>query len=121
VAQGEALLFRKSWLADYADAENFLATFTSANAAPAGPNYTRFSSPTYDALYAQAMRTPGDAEREALYRALDSIVEAEMPAIPLFHDRVAHFVRHGISGWTVSPVNRLDLRRVRKERTFVRP
>ena len=116
VAQGEALLFRKSWLADYADAENFLATFTSANAAPAGPNYTRFSSPSYDALYAQAMRTPGDAEREALYRALDSIVEAEMPAIPLFHDRVAHFVRHGISGWTVSPVNRLDLRRVRKER-----
>jgi peptide/nickel transport system substrate-binding protein len=62
------------------------------------------------------MRTPDAAERTGMYRTLDSIVAAELPVIPLFHDRVAHFVRHGITGWTVSPVNRLDLRRVRKER-----
>jgi peptide/nickel transport system substrate-binding protein len=116
VAQGEVMLFRKSWLADYADAENFLATLLSSNAAPAGPNYTRYASPQYDALLAAAMRTPGEPERAVLYRTLDSIVAAELPVIPLFHDRVAHFVRHGITGWTVSPVNRLDLRRVRKER-----
>jgi peptide/nickel transport system substrate-binding protein len=116
VAQGEVMLFRKSWLADYADAENFLATFVSSNAAPAGPNYTRYASPAYDALLASAMRTPDAAERAGMYRTLDSIVTAELPVIPLFHDRVAHFVRHGITGWTVSPVNRLDLRRVRKER-----
>ena len=36
VAQGETAMFYKSWLADYADAENFLALFIQANFAPGG-------------------------------------------------------------------------------------
>jgi hypothetical protein len=34
--------------------------------------------------------------------------------IPLFHDQVTHFVRNEVTGWKISPVNRLDLREVRK-------
>ena len=49
VATGKAALFRKSWLADYPDAENFLALFHSKNFAPSGPNYTHFSDEQFDA------------------------------------------------------------------------
>jgi hypothetical protein len=37
-----------------------------------------------------------------------------MPVIPLFHDRVTHILSDRVSGWQIHPVNRLDLRRVKK-------
>ncbi len=114
VAQGEALLFRKSWLADHADAENFLSLFLTTNFSPGGPNYTHYSNPTYDAWYAAAMASPDDAQRYRYYAAMDSTIAAGLPVIPLFHDQVTHFLRHGVQGWSISPVNRLDLRRVYK-------
>ena len=114
VAQGDAMMFRKSWLADYADAENFLALFASGNFAPGGPNYTHFSSPGYDAVFQRAMKERNPDQRDALHLELDAMVADELPVIPLFHDQVTHFIRHEISGWSISPTNRLDLRRVRK-------
>ena len=42
------------------------------------------------------------------------MVHADMPVIPLFHDQVTHMVSKNIEGWTIHPVNRLDLRRVVK-------
>ena len=44
---------------------------------------------------------------------MDEIVFEEMPVIPLFHDQVTHFVSKDVENWIVSPVNRLDLRRVK--------
>lgn len=114
VARGEALLFRKSWLADHPDAENFLSLFLTSNFAPGGPNYTHYSQPTFDALYRSAMRAPADSIRYAHYATLDSMIAAELPVIPLFHDQVTHFLRPAVQGWSISPVNRLDLRRVYK-------
>jgi oligopeptide transport system substrate-binding protein len=37
-AKAQLAVFRKSWLADYADAENFLTVFYSPNFCPNGPN-----------------------------------------------------------------------------------
>lgn len=114
VAKGEALLFRKSWLADYPDAENFLGLFLQRNLAPAGPNYTHFVDPGYEQLFAEALTAPNDSARLARYTQMDSIVAHELPVIPLFHDRVTHFIRNDVRGWPIHPVNRLDLRRVHK-------
>ena len=115
VAQGEVALFYKSWLADYPDAENFLALFVKANFSPGGPNYTHHHNPEFESMYKQALALSGDeAGRRALYMSMDSLVHSEMPVIPLFHDRVTHVLRHEVSGWAISPVNRLDLRRVKK-------
>jgi peptide/nickel transport system substrate-binding protein len=114
VAQGEALLFRKSWLADYPDAENFLGLFLQRNFAPAGPNYTHYANDAFDALYAEALGTDDDSTRLAAYATMDALVAHDLPVIPLFHDRVTHFVRNDVQGWTIHPVNRLDLRRVHK-------
>jgi peptide/nickel transport system substrate-binding protein len=115
VATGKAALFRKSWLADYPDAENFLALFHSANFAPSGPNYTHFADRTFDEMFASALSTSNDSNRHVIYREMNAQLSKSMPVIPLFHDQVTHFVRSEIEGWKVSPVNRLDLREVRKE------
>ena len=43
--------FRASWIADYPDAENYLSLYYSKNFAPNGPNYTHYSSETFDTWY----------------------------------------------------------------------
>ena len=115
VAQGEVAVFYKSWLADHPDAENFLGLFVKANFSPGGPNYTHHHNPEFETLYRQALMLSDDElGRRALYMTMDSLVHSEMPVIPLFHDRVTHVLREDVEGWAISPVNRLDLRRVKK-------
>ena len=114
VANGKAMAFRKSWLADYPDAENFLSLFRTANHAPSGPNYTHYSDAGFDARLDSAMAEPDASNRLALYDDLNGMVSQALPLIPLFHDQVTHFVRHDVQGWEINSVNRLDLRRVRK-------
>lgn len=113
VATSKAELFKKSWLADYADAENFLGLFREANFSPGGPNYTHYLSAEFESLYDSAMVETNDSLRWELYLKMDSIIHSDMPVIPLFHDQVTHFVSNEVQGWKVSPVNRLDLRRVK--------
>lgn len=115
VSSGKAFVFRKSWLADYPDAENFLALFSTANFSPAGPNYSHFSNVEFDEVFAQASGTTDETSRLALYRQLDQQIAEDLPVIPLFHDQVTHFVRKEVVGWEVSPINRLDLKRIRKQ------
>lgn len=86
VANGEYDFFRASWIADFADAENFYSVFYSGFKAPAGPNYTRFSHPVYDKLFERLQKTEADEERMRLFARLDSVLSVEMPAVPLYYD-----------------------------------
>lgn len=113
-AKGQLMCFRKSWLADYADAENFLSVFTTSNFCPAGPNYTHFSSSQYDALYTQACAETNDSVRMNMYQQMDEYIAASAPIVPLYYDQVTHFVRNVVHGLETNPVNMLDLKRVNK-------
>ena len=113
VATSKVEIFQKSWLADYADAENFLGLFKKSNFAPGGPNYTHFFSLEFEGYYQTAMTESRDSLRYELYEKMDSIVYSAMPVLPLFHDQVTHFISVDVKDWVVSPVNRLDLRRVK--------
>jgi oligopeptide transport system substrate-binding protein len=113
-ANGQLAVFRKSWLADYPDAENFLAVFYTPNFCPAGPNYTHFSEPQYDLLYRKSRTENNDSLRIELYRSLDSLLMSQAPVIPLYYDQVSHFVRNNIHGLQTNPVNMLDLKTVKK-------
>ena len=115
IAQGKNQWFRASWIADYPDAENYLALFYSKNHSPAGPNYTRFTSPQYDRLYERAMRETEDRRRLELYREMDSIVMTEAPVIPLYYDQILHFTHKNIKGLRSNAMNALDLRYVKIE------
>ena len=109
-------MFYKSWLADHADAENFLGLFVEANFAPGGPNYTHFNDDLFERLFSDSLNETDNREaRLSTYVQLDSLLHSSMPVIPLFHDEVTHILSNKIAGWQIHPVNRLDLRRVAKE------
>jgi len=114
VANGNLQFFRGSWIADYADAENYLALFYTPNRTPDGPNYSRFSSVEFDRLYKTAIGEPNEEDRIELYRKMDSLVMAESPVIPLFYDMVVRFAPLNIEGFSPNPMNNLVLKFVRK-------
>ena len=116
VAQSEVSLFRKSWLADYPDAENFLGLFDGSRWTPSGPNYTRYADVVSDSLLRKAATLPSGAERHEVLRIMERHVLDEMPVIPLWHDDVLHLVASEWTGWRATSNNRLDLRFVERRR-----
>ena len=105
VADSRLPMFRGSWIADYADAESYLSLFYSDNFSPYGPNYAHYKSVRYDKLYRESQNQTDIRQRLALYRAMDSLVLADAPVIPLFYDKVVRFVRKGVVGMNPNPMN----------------
>lgn len=110
-AKSTAGFFRGSWIADYPDAENYMAMFYSKNPAP--PNYTRYKNTAFDRLYEQAIAETNDSLRYALYRQMDQLVINDAPVVPVWYDMVIHLVQPNISGFHANALNLLELRRVK--------
>ena len=113
-SHSRAPFFRGSWIADYADAFNYLSCFYSKNPAP--PNYTRYSNPEFDKLFEEAVAEPTDSLRYILYRKADQVLINDAPVIPLWYDRVIRLVQPNISGFEPNNLNWLELRRTVKAR-----
>jgi oligopeptide transport system substrate-binding protein len=99
-------IFRSGWVADYPSIENFLNPIFRTGAAVNGSGY---SSPEVDALLAQADAAPSEQEGWELYRQAEKRIIEDMPAIPLWYQKVE-------SGWStrtrnviVTPLLQLDL------------
>ncbi len=107
-AQGTAVFFRGSWIADYPDAENYLSVFYSRNPAP--PNYTRYKNKDYDQLYERALQEPNDSSRYVLYQEMDAILMNDAPVVPLWYDEVIRLVQPEVSGFYPNALNLLELR-----------
>lgn len=110
---GTTVLFRSSWIADYADAENYLTVFYGGSDAP--PNYTRYRHADFDALYEEAVSEPDAYRRMQIYRSMDSLMMQDAPVIPLFYDEVFRFTSRSVTGLEPNGLNMLDLRFVRKQ------
>ena len=115
VANSQVAFFRKSWIADYADAENYLSLFYSKNFTPNGPNYTLFSSADYDRLYEASLATTVDSLRYSYYAQMDSIIVEEAPVVVLYYDQVLRFVHKNVSGLSSNSMNGLSLKTVKKQ------
>jgi peptide/nickel transport system substrate-binding protein len=109
MSRSQALFFRAQWIADYPDAETYLAFFNSSFPAP--PNYTRYHNPVFDKLYNESMNLP-DTQRYKVYRQMDSIAIADAPLVPLFYDQLLHFTQNNVQGFSSNPMNLIDLKRV---------
>lgn len=109
-AKSQAPFFRADWMADYPDAESFLACFYSKNPAP--PNYTRFSNPLFDRLYEKALGEDVDSIRQGLYQRMDSIVVANAPVVPLYYDESVIFLHPWVKGFVNNSMSLLELRQV---------
>lgn len=106
------LFFRSSWIADYADAENYLTVVYGKSDAP--PNYTRYKNPVFDSLYDIAVAENDLPLRQKMYYTMDSIMISDAPIVPLFYDEIYRFTQNNISGLEPNGLNMLDLKRVRK-------
>ena len=113
VSKSQLSIFRGSWIADYADAENYLSLFYSKNHSPNGPNYTHFTNTEFDALYEDALSIPELKDRIELYEKMDSIVINQATIIPLYYDNVMRFSHKYVKGLGSNAMNLLDLKRVK--------
>jgi peptide/nickel transport system substrate-binding protein len=114
VAKQQLSWFRASWIADYADAENYLSLFYSKNKAPIGPNYTHYSNPQFDELFDQAMLEQNDSARYGIYRKMDDLLMQDAPIVVLYYDKVLRLSQNNIKGLEINPMNLLSLKRVQK-------
>ncbi|MEO6883580.1 MAG: ABC transporter substrate-binding protein [Bacteroidia bacterium] len=114
IASSEMNFFRKSWVGDYPDAENFLSLFYSQNFSPAGFNYTHYSNPHFDVLYEKSRTEENDSLRYADYQQMDQLLMDDAPIVPLYYDQVVRLVQKDISGLTANPMNLLNLKTVQK-------
>jgi peptide/nickel transport system substrate-binding protein len=111
--KSQAAFFRGSWIADYPDAENYLALFYSKNPAP--PNYTRYKNEMYDKLYEAAMLEINEAKRNTMYQQMDKLMIEDAPVVPLWYDMVIHLIQPNVKGFEANALNLLELRKTRVE------
>ncbi len=114
IANSKVNFFRKSWVADYPNEENFLSLFYSKNWSPKGFNYTHYNNPEYDLLYEKSQRELNDSVRYQFYQQMDKMLMDDLPITPIYYDQVVRLVQNNISGLTSNPMNILSLKRVKK-------
>ena len=114
MAQGKSEWFRGSWIADYPEAENYLALFYSPNRSPKGSNYTAFASKEYDELYEKARKESDAKERAEIYKKMNRILMEQSPVVVLYYDQVLRFMQKNIEGLEPNPMNHLILKYVKK-------
>ncbi len=113
VARSKLNFFRKSWIADYPDGENYLALFYSKNFTPHGPNYTRFWNFNFDKLYEKAQSETNDSLRYSYYQQMDQILIEEAPIVPLYYDVVVRLTQKNVVDLGINPTNLLTLKKVK--------
>jgi oligopeptide transport system substrate-binding protein len=113
-ADSKLLFFRKSWICDYPDPENFMSIFYSKHFSPEGPNYTHLSNKEFDRLYEQSLVEQDDSIRAGLFLQMDQIIVDASPVVPLYYDRVVRLVSRKVEGLAMDPTNTINLERVRK-------
>ncbi len=115
VSKGKVVMFRKNWLADYPDAENFLQIFRQSLWSPNGSNYTHYANPHFEKLFDESSKINDITLRKAKHEMMEEWVLGDFPVVPLYYDQVVHFVNKRIKNWQVNGINQIDLTKVKKE------
>ncbi len=114
VSSCEYNFFKKSWVGDYADEENYMMLFYSKNFSPVGSNYTHYKNPDFDRLFEQVIKEQNREVKNVLYQKMDQMLIDDAPVVPLFYDQVIRLVHKNISGFTPNAMNLLNLKTVKK-------
>jgi peptide/nickel transport system substrate-binding protein len=115
VASCEYNFFKKSWVGDYADEENFMSLFYSKNFAPMGSNYTHYKNPEFDMLYEKIIREQNREAKTAMFQKMDQMLMDDAPIVPLYYDQVVRLVSKEVKNLNTNPMNLLNLKTVKKE------
>lgn len=112
-AQSKALFFRGSWIADYADPENYLSLFYSKNFSPGGPNYFHYKNERFDQLFEQSLQEPDEEKRNEMYLKMQDIMMEDAPVIVLFYDEIVRLKANKVMGLHPNAINLIELKKVR--------
>lgn len=94
-------VFRGGWIADVADARDFLAAFSSD-----GPlNWTGWRDAGFDALLARADASADPARRNALLAQAEARLLAAQPLVPLYFYTSKHLLKPWVAGWVANPLD----------------
>jgi ABC-type transport system substrate-binding protein len=104
LAKGDFDMVYYSWVADYADGENFLAPLFATAADRGGGNYTAYSNPEVDALVAKAAVTAAGAERGEICRKIAGIVISDAPRVFLWHSKRVTVKQPWVKGFALKHV-----------------
>jgi oligopeptide transport system substrate-binding protein len=107
-------MFRKNWVCDYADEENFMGLFYGKNFAPAGFNFFHYKNYKFDELFLKALKEKDIKVKSEMYQQMDQMIVDDAPIIPLYYDQVIRLVSHKIKGLTSNPMNLLNVKTVVK-------
>ncbi|MDQ8034029.1 MAG: peptide ABC transporter substrate-binding protein [Bordetella sp.] len=99
---GKFNVARAGWVADYADAETFLALCVSTNKTF---NYGHFDNPAYDALMKRSYDERDPAVRAGVLHQAEALLLQEQPVAPLLTIADAWLVSSRVKGWHDNAVN----------------
>jgi peptide/nickel transport system substrate-binding protein/oligopeptide transport system substrate-binding protein len=97
-------LFRRSWVADYADPENFLWSCFHSSLAGSS-NRVHYSDPETDRLLEAAAALPPGAERLAAWARAERRIVEEAPWVFLYHRSAHLLVRPTVRNLTFTPLD----------------
>ncbi|UHS59528.1 peptide ABC transporter substrate-binding protein [Agrobacterium vaccinii] len=93
---GKFNVARAGWVADYADAENFLALSVSTNKTF---NYSKFNNPEFDALMKKSYDEKDPAARNKILHDAETILMREQPVAPFLTQADLWMVSSRVKGW----------------------
>ena len=101
-----------AWMGDYVDPSTFLDRFISTSLG----NNSNWAVPEYDSLLAQARAEPDVAKRETILESASSLLNEQVPIIPLYHYNNLCLFRDSVKGITPNAKNTFLLKHIFVER-----
>lgn len=102
----DVMVYRMGWIADFADAYNFLELFRTNS----GNNYTRWGSADFDKALTDSLSAADDAARWDLYTQAEKIASDEMPIMPIYWYTNPDLVQEWVDGYFAQPLgNQVNL------------
>ncbi len=99
---GKFNVARAGWVADYADAENFLALNLSTNKTF---NYGHYENPKFDALMQQSYAETNPEARSKLLHDAEAMMMNDQPVAPFLTQADLWLVSNRVKGWKDNAAN----------------
>lgn len=99
--EGKSQLFVDGWMTYTRHPDNFLYPLFHSQAQH---NFFKYKNLEVDRLLEQGRRTLDATEQRALYRRVQEILLAEVPAVFISHPRAVYAIRERVKNFTVDPL-----------------
>ncbi|MEK7813505.1 MAG: ABC transporter substrate-binding protein [Candidatus Desantisbacteria bacterium] len=108
INQGKCDAFYLAWIADYPDAENFLAPLFHSENFGAGGNRAQYRNENVDKLIHEAQITSDEKKRLKIYQQIETIIHDDAPWVFLWHQKEFAVHQDWVKGYKCFPIYNAD-------------